>query len=131
MDKTVDSITMWCYNNQNEGREDKMHTKTELDNKNPIDLNEIIFNLWDNAATNQDTPYFNYVKIHDQLFMSEIKKFSMNIRKMDFSRFDVQTLEDTIENVSTDLYDSITKANLDYFKSGMKIGAKLLAELVI
>lgn len=55
----------------------------------------------------------------------------MNIRKMDFSRFDVQTLEDTIENVSTDLYDSITKANLDYFKSGMKIGAKLLAELVI
>lgn len=109
----------------------KLNTKTELDNKNPIDLNEIIFNLWDNAATNQDTPYFNYVKIHDQLFMSEIKKFSMNIRKMDFSRFDVQTLEDTIENVSTDLYDSITKANLDYFKSGMKIGAKLLAELVI
>ncbi len=108
-----------------------MHTQNESDNKNPIDLNEIIFHLWDIAAADQDTPYFDFVKIHDQILMSGIKKYSVNIRKMDFSNLNSQQIEDMIESLSTNLYDDITKTNLDYLRHGIKIGAKLLAELVI
>lgn len=108
-----------------------MQTKNETENKNPIDLNEIIFHLWDMVAADQDTPYFDFVKIHDQIFMSGIKKYSVNIRKMDFSNLSNQQIDNMIESMSTNLYDEITKANMDYFRHGVKIGAKLLAELVI
>lgn len=108
-----------------------MKTQNEADNKNPINLNEIIFHLWDIAAADQDTPYFDFVKIHDQILMSGIKKYSVNIRKMDFSNLNSQQIEDMIESLSTNLYDDITKTNLDYLRHGVKIGAKLLAELVI
>ncbi len=60
-----------------------MHTQT--DNKNPIDLNEIIFHIWDTAASDQNAPYFDFVKVHDHILMSTIKKYSMDIRKMDFT----------------------------------------------
>ena len=40
-------------------------------------------------------------------------------------------MESVIESVSTDLYDSITQANLDYLRHGIKLGARLLAELAI
>ena len=108
-----------------------MQTKNETENKNPIDLNEIIFHLWDMVAADQDTPYFDFVKIHDQIFMSGIKKYSVNIRKMDFSNLSSQQIDNMIESMSTNLYDEITKVNMDYFRHGVKIGAKLLAELVI
>lgn len=108
-----------------------MQTQNETESKNPIDLNEIIFHLWDMAAADQDTPYFDFVKIHDQILMSGIKKYSVNIRKMDFSNLNSHQIEDMVESMSTNLYDEITKANMDYFRHGVKIGAKLLAELVI
>ena len=101
------------------------------ENNNPINLNDIIFHLWEKAASDQDAPYFDFVKIHDQVLMSGIKKYSMDIRKMNFSNLNSQQIEDMIESVSTNLYDDITKTNLDYLRHGIKIGAKLLAELVI
>lgn len=109
-----------------------MQKQNETDNRNPVDLNEIIYLIWDRAAAaDQDTPYFDFVKIHDQILMCGIKKYSVNIRKMDFSNLNSQQTEEIIENASTDLFDNITKANMDYFRHGIKIGAKLLAELVI
>lgn len=108
-----------------------MYTQNEDNNKNPIDLNDIIFHLWDRAAADQDAAYFDFVKIHDQAIMDEIKKYSLNIRKMDFSGMDTQQIDDVIEGVSTDLYDNISRANLDYLRHGIKIGARLLADLVI
>lgn len=114
-----------------EGRSIKMNKQIEADNKNPVNLNEIIFQILDKAAADQDTPYFDFVKIHDQILMTGIKKYSVNIRKMDFSNLDGLQTEDIIENMSTDLLDNITMANMDYLRHGVKIGAKLLAELVI
>ncbi len=108
-----------------------MQIQNKTDSKNPINLNEIIFHLWDKAAADQDVPYFDFIKIHDQVIMSEIKKYSMDIRKIDFSNLDVLQTEDVIENVSTDLFDNITGANMDYFRHGMKIGARLIAELLV
>ncbi len=108
-----------------------MNKQNETSNRNPIDLNESIFHIWDRATADQNTPYFDFVKIHDQIFMSGIKKYSVNIRKMEFSNLDSQQIDDMVESLSTNLYDDITKANMDYFRHGIKIGAKLLAELVI
>ena len=55
----------------------------------------------------------------------------MLFRSIDFSNLDVLQTEDVIENVSTDLFDNITGANMDYFRHGMKIGARLIAELLV
>lgn len=108
-----------------------MNKQTKTDNKNPINLNDIIFQIWDKAAVDQDTPYFDFVKMHDQILMNGIKKYSVNIRKMDFSNLNSQQIEDMIESLSTNLYDDITKANMDYLRHGVKIGAWLLVDLVI
>ena len=108
-----------------------MNKQNEFANKNPISLNEIICHILDRVAADQDTPYFDFVKIHDQILMSGIKKYSMDIRKMDFSNLNSQQIEDMIESLSTNLYDDITKANMDYLRHGVKIGARLLADLVI
>lgn len=128
----IEYIKLMIYNELYRRREvNKMQTQTETDNQNPIDLNEIIFHIWDRAASDQDTPYFDFVKIHDQILMSGIKKYSVNIRKMDFTNLDNQQIEDMIESLSGNLYDDITKSNMDYFRHGIKIGARLLAELII
>lgn len=108
-----------------------MQPQNEIESQNPIDLNEIIFHLWNRAAADQDTPYFDFVKIHDQVLMTGIKKYSLNIRKMDFSNLSNQQVDEMIESLSTNLYDDITKANMDYLRHGVKIGARLQAELII
>ena len=109
-----------------------MQTQNETtENKNPIDLNEIVFLFWEKAAADQDTPYFDFVKAHDQILMTKIKKYSNDIQKMNLEGMVPEKMESVIESVSTDLYDSITQANLDYLRHGIKLGARLLAELVI
>lgn len=127
----LDYVTLMIYNELYRKKVNKMQTQNESDNKNPINLNEIIFHIWDGAAADQDAPYFDFVKIHDQILMSGIKKYSAAIGNIDFSSLDSLQKENMIENMSTDLFDSITKANMDYLRHGMKIGARLLAELVI
>lgn len=102
-----------------------------MQNENPISLNEIIFQILDRAAADQDAPYFDFIKIHDQAVMDEIKKYSLDIKKIDFSKMSRQQIEDTVESVSTNLYDNISQSNLDYFWHGIKMGARLLADLVI
>ncbi len=131
MNINIDYVKLMIYN-EPYGREvRKMQTKNEADNKNQIDLNEIVFLFWEKAAADQDTPYFDFVKIHDQILMAKIKKYSNDIRKMNLEGMVPEKMESVIESVSTDLYDSITQANLDYLRHGIKIGARLLAELVI
>lgn len=53
-----------------------MQTQNETtENKNPIDLNEIVFLFWEKAAADQDTPYFDFVKAHDQILMTKMVKY--------------------------------------------------------
>lgn len=108
-----------------------MQTQNETECKNPIDLNEIVFLFWEKAAADQDMPYFDFVKAHDQILMTKIKKYSNDIQKMNLEGMVPEKMESVIESVSTDLYDSITQANLDYLRHGIKLGARLLAELAI
>lgn len=108
-----------------------MQTKNDANNKNPIDLKEIISIIWDKAAASQDPSYFDFMKIHDQKIMAEIQRYSVDLRKEDFKGLTEQQLEDTIEDVSTDLFDTIVQANFDYFGHGIRVGARLLLELLV
>ena len=64
-----------------------MQTQNETtENKNPIDLNEIVFLFWEKAAADQDTPYFDFVKAHDQILMTKIKKIFKWYPKNEFRR---------------------------------------------
>jgi len=65
------------------------------------------------------------------LIMNLIKKYSVEISKVDFSKIDPQNLEDAIENLSSDLRDSISVSHMDYFKHGMKVSARLATELIL
>lgn len=95
----LDYVTLMIYNELYRKKVNKMQTQNEFDNKNPINLNEIIFHIWDRAAAaDQDAPYFDFVKIHDQVIMSEIKKYSADIRKMNFSNHNSQQINDIIED---------------------------------
>ncbi len=101
--------------------------------KNPeriITLEEIVDLIMDKSAS-EHKPFFDFIRYNDQLIMTLIKKFSVEISKVDFSKTDPQSLEDTIENLSSDLCDSISDSHMDYFKNGMKVGARLIAELII
>lgn len=108
-----------------------MQEQNETNNTRYINLRKIICFLWDSAASDQELSFFDFVKYHDQIIMSDIKKYSAAIGSIDFSNLDSLQKENMIESMSADLFDSITKANMDYLQHGMKIGARLLAELVI
>lgn len=96
-----------------------------------VDLNQIIFLLLDKAAADPEPSYFDFAKYHDHVIMAEIKKYSSDIRKTDFSGMDSQQKEAVIESMAAGLFDSIAAANMDYLRHGFKTGAKLLAELII
>lgn len=108
-----------------------MHWKNENGSTGPFDLNKLIMLLWEKAASSKEPAYFDFVKIHDRIIMSEIKKYSACIRKTDISDYGTVLPEETVESMSADLFDSITAANLDYLRHGMMIGGRLLAELVL
>ena len=132
MNFIIDYVKLMVYNELYRKKVSKMQTQNETtENKNPIDLNEIVFLFWEKSAADQDTPYFDFVKAHDQILMTKIKKYSNDIQKMNLEGMVPEKMESVIESVSTDLYDSITQANLDYLRHGIKLGARLLAELAI
>ncbi len=101
--------------------------------KNPeriITLEEIVDLIMDKSSS-EHKPFFDFIRYNDHILMTLIKKYSVEISKVDFSKTDPQSLEDTIENLSSDLCDSISDSHMDYFKHGMKLGARLVTELII
>ncbi len=95
-----------------------------------IALEEIVDLIMDKSAS-EHKPFFDFIRYNDQLIMNLIKKYSMEISKADFSKIDPQSQEDAIENFSSDLCDSISDSHMDYFKHGMKVGARLITELIL
>lgn len=100
------------------------------DNSNIVSLDQIINLIVDNAELCPEPSSFAYTKSHDQIIMSEIKKYSRNISGAGIESMEWQELEDTVESMSEKLFDFISAANLDYLKHGMKFGARLLMELI-
>ena len=50
---------------------------------------------------------------------------------MDLSGLDEEQTGYAVEETAADLTDSITKANFDYLKHGMKLGIRMLFDLMV
>ena len=98
--------------------------------KNAVSLDQIVDLIFNNAAEAQAPSEFDFLKINDRRIMSEIRKYTSEIRNTDFEKEDIQTLDDMVEKLATGMTDTILCVNLDYFKQGMKFGARLLMELI-
>lgn len=97
--------------------------------KGAVTLDQIIELIFDNAAEGRKPSDFDFIKTNDSRIMDEIRKYTLEARKADLDKADAQSLEYMVEELATGLTDTFLLVNLDYFKQGMKFGAKLLMEL--
>ena len=101
------------------------------DDNKAVSLDQIIDLFMSNVESDPKSERFAFIKIHDQNIMSEIKNYSRHIRKPEFDDISEQNLECVVEKQSSKLLDSIYCANIDYLKSGMKLGARLILDLLV
>ena len=107
-----------------------MQVKNENDIIDSIDLDKILAMIWDWFSDIPDQPRYNFMKIHDGEIMACIKEYSMDVKDKNFSGMDRQKTEEFIEQECAELFDTITQANFDFFKQGVRLGSRLLAEMV-
>ena len=100
------------------------------DNGKAVSLDQIIDLFMDNVESDPKNKWFAFVRTHDRNVMSEIKNYSKYIRSPKFDNISEQELECVAENQSSKLIDAVYLANIEYLKNGMKLGARLLAELL-
>ena len=100
------------------------------DNGKAVSLDEIIDMVMDNAESDRKRQQFEFIKAHDQNIMKEIKNYSKYIRKPEFDNISEQKLECIAENQSSKLLEAVYMANIAYLKNGMKLGARLLLDLL-
>lgn len=107
-----------------------MELKIDIDKKdNAVSLDRIIDMVLENAESDQQEQ-FDYMKHFDQKFMEEIKKYSHAIRNPKLDKTTPKQLEAVIENQSSDLHDVMSDAGIAYLKHGMKLGARVVFELL-
>lgn len=75
-------------------------------------------------------PQFIYMKVYEHKIMGEIKKYSLAIQNLEYDRLSGQELEESIESLSSGLYDAMVESEIAYLKHGMKLGAELILELL-
>ncbi len=107
-----------------------MRVKNENDIIDSIDLDTILTMIWDLFSVVSDQPRMNFMKIHDLEIMTQIKEYSIDIKDKNFSGMDSHKTEEFIEQACTELFDTITQANFDFFRQGVRLGSRLLAEMV-
>ncbi len=108
-----------------------MNDKNETDIIGSIDLDKILTMVWDFLSDVPEKPRFNFMKLHDDEIMTQIKEYSMDVNGKNFSGMDRQNVEEFIEQDCVKLFDTITQANFDFFKQGARLGARLVAELCV
>ena len=101
------------------------------DHTNMVSIDDILAILIDKEAENPERAYFDFTKSHDISIMTQVKKYTMDVKEKDFSNLDEFHVESMIEETAINLTDAITKANFDYFKNGMKLGIRMLFELMV
>lgn len=100
------------------------------DSSRMVSLDDILAMLIDKEAENPEKSYFDFIKTHDSSILTQIKKYTMDVKGKDFSKLDEIQSEYVIEETAIDLRDAVTKANFDYLKHGMKLGIRLLLDLM-
>lgn len=92
-------------------------------------MDRIIDLVFDDAASGREPSDFGFIRANDRKIMDEIKKYTKDVKKAGPDRTAGQSLEETAEELSAGLLDTVMEANHDYFRHGMKFGARLLLEL--
>lgn len=101
------------------------------DSSRMVSLDDILTMLIDKEAENPEKTYFDFIKTHDSSILTQIKKYTMEVKDKDFSKLDEIQAEYMVEETATDLRDAVTAANFDYLRGGMKLGVRLLFELMV
>lgn len=96
-----------------------------------IDLDMILVLICDLVGTFTKNPKFDFLKVHDTKIMTELKNYSICIKNKNFSDMDDNEIEEFFEEQSINLFDAISQSNFDFLRNGTKMGAQLLADLVL
>ena len=102
----------------------------EADSSRMINLDDILAMLIDKDAESQSKSYFDFIKTHDSSILTQIKKYTADIKEKDLSDLNEFQKETLIEETATGITDAVVKANFAYLKSGMKLGVRMLFELM-
>ena len=106
-----------------------MKIQIDTDKIKNASLDQIVELVFNNASEEQEPSDFDFHKTNERRIVTEIRKYTQEVRNTDFEKEEIRTLDDMVEEFSTGLTDTISCVNLDYFKQGMKFGARLLLEL--
>ena len=106
-------------------------TDGSKDNGRMVSLDDVLAMLIDKEAENPEKSYFDFIKVHDSNILAQIKKYTADIKEKDLSALGREQMEYMIEETATGITDAVVKANFDYLKHGMKLGARLLFELMV
>lgn len=109
----------------------KISFETDGKDGRMISLDDILTMLINKEAENPEKSYFDFIKTHDSSILTQIKKYTLEVKDKDFSKLDEIQTESMIEESAVDLTDAVTKANFEYLKSGMKLGVRMLFELMV
>lgn len=109
----------------------KISFETDGKDSRMISLDDILTMLINKEAENPEKSYFDFIKTHDSSILTQVKKYTLEVKEKDFSKFDEIQTESMIEESAVDLTDAVTKANFEYLKSGMKLGVRMLFELMV
>lgn len=109
----------------------KVIFETDNADSRMVSIDDIIAVLIDKEAENPKKSYFDFIKVHDSSILTQIKKYTIGVKDKDFSSLDEFQMESVIKDTATDLTDTITRANFDYLKHGMKLGVSMLFELMV
>lgn len=93
-------------------------------------LDDILDLIIDSETETQEKSYFDFVKAHDVAILKKLKKYTMEIKDMDFSSLDDVQMGDAIEETASEVIDAVTAAYLDCIKHGLKFGIRLLFDLM-
>lgn len=109
----------------------KISFETDGKDSRMISLDDILTMLINKEAENPEKSYFDFIKTHDSSILTQVKKYTLEVKEKDFSKLDEIQTESMIEESAVDLTDAVTKANFEYLKSGMKLGVRMLFELMV
>ncbi len=96
-----------------------------------VSMDDILAMMIDKEAESQDKSYFDFIKTHDNEILTQIKKYTADIKEKDLSDLNEFQKETLIEETATGITDAVVIANFEYLKSGIKLGVRLLFELMV
>lgn len=91
-----------------------------------VSLDRIVDMVLDNIEVGQQFAF----KCHEQKFMDEIRKYTHDIRVLEFGNMSRQEQDEVVESQSSDLHETMSGACIACLKHGMKLGAELILELL-